>query len=52
MRKLSVAMCVALLMAGCAEESAEDRIRKAKVIGSTELVLSSWGVTDLKPWRG
>jgi len=46
---LPVALGVALLMAGCAEESAEDRIRKAKVIGSTELVLSSWGIIDLTP---
>ncbi len=36
-------------MAGCAEESAEGRIRKAKMIGSTELVFSSWGVADLTP---
>ncbi|MFP6886659.1 MAG: hypothetical protein VB997_03825 [Opitutales bacterium] len=52
MRKLPVALGVALLMAGCAEESAEDRIRKAKVIGSTELVLSSGGAPISRRWRG
>ena len=39
-------------MAGCAEESAEDRIRKAKVSGATELELSSWGITDVTPLEG
>ena len=52
MKKMLVALFVALLMAGCgptSEEQTAAKIRFAKESGSTELELYSRQITDVTP---